>query len=257
MIKSSILRGIASVLFLVILWEVSVRFGWIGKDFDFPSFSALIIEIINMLLSGDPTLKESYCSSLIRVLIGFIVGSTSGIALGICMGWNEKIDDWFRPIVSLLYPIPALGWVPLLMLLIGINEVLPIVIIFICSFFPIVYNTVTGIKAVKPEFIHAARLLGANDITILRRIVIPQALPYIFTGLKLESGHAWRTVVAAEMIAIPSGLGALMMKGESLMRIDIILVSLFVISMMCLLFESFFTYLEKKMTFEWSENGTH
>ncbi len=244
------LRSISSVLLFIALWEFSVRFGWMPGKVFIPPFSEVIVEIWEMLF--DNLLIDSYKSSFVRVMMGFLLGATSGILLGIWMGWNQKVYDWFKPIISILYPIPALGWLPLLMLIIGINEVLPVVIIFICSFFPIVYNTVKGIKEVKPEFINAARLLGANDFTVLKKVVIPQALPYIFIGLKLESGAAWRTVVAAEMIAIPTGIGALMMRAENLMRIDIILVCLIVLSLMCLIFENFFSYLEHKMTGKWN-----
>jgi NitT/TauT family transport system permease protein len=137
------------------------------------------------------------------------------------------------------------------MLWFGIGEILPIAIIFICSFFPILYNTVTGIKNVDKNYIFAARILGASDLKILSTVVVPLALPNIFTGLKLESGMAWRVIIAAEMVAIPTGIGALMMKAESLIRIDIIIVCLIVLGIMCLSFEKFFAFLEKKLTNRW------
>jgi NitT/TauT family transport system permease protein len=128
---------------------------------------------------------------------------------------------------------------------------LPITIIFICSFFPILYNTSTGIKTVDKNYIKVARSLGASDKEILTSIVIPLALPNIFTGLKLESGMAWRVIIAAEMVAIPTGIGALMMRAESLMRIDIIIVCLIILAMMCFLFERFFIFLEMIFTSKW------
>ena len=137
------------------------------------------------------------------------------------------------------------------MLWLGIGEALPITIIFICSFFPILYNTATGIKTVDKHYIQAAKSLGASDGEILTTVVIPLALPNIFTGLKLESGMAWRVIIAAEMVAIPTGIGALMMKAESLMRIDIIIVCLIVLAVMCLSFEKFFAFLETKLTSRW------
>ena len=137
------------------------------------------------------------------------------------------------------------------MLWIGINEMLPITLIFICSFFPVLYNTVTGIKNVDKDYIHVARTLGASDIKILTTVVMPLALPNIFTGLRLESGMAWRVIIAAEMVAIPTGIGALMMRAESLIRIDIIIVCLIVLAVMCLSFEKFFAYLETRLTAKW------
>jgi len=128
---------------------------------------------------------------------------------------------------------------------------LPITLIFICSFFPVLYNTVTGIKNVDKDYIQVARTLGASDIKILTTVVMPLALPNIFTGLRLEAGMAWRVIIAAEMVAIPTGIGALMMKAESLIRIDIIIVCLIVLSVMCLSFEKFFAYMETRLTAKW------
>ena len=196
-------------------------------------------------------LGENFLSSLTRVLIGFCAGSIAGIVVGIVMAWRDGINKALNPIISLLYPIPALGWLPLLMLWIGINEMLPIAIIFICSFFPVLYNTVTGIRNVDEDYIQVARTLGASDMRILSTVAMPLALPNIFTGLRLEAGMAWRVIIAAEMVAIPTGIGALLMKAESLIRIDIIIVCLVVLAVMCLAFEKFFEYLEDKLTAKW------
>jgi len=194
---------------------------------------------------------ENFLSSLVRVVIGFCAGSIVGLTVGTLMGSREILNKTFSPIISLFYPIPALGWLPLLMLWIGINEMLPIAIIFICSFFPILYNTITGIREVDKELINTARTLGASDRYILIRVVLPLALPNVFTGLQLEAGMAWRVVIAAEMVAIPTGIGALMMRAESLVRVDIIIVCLIVLSIMCLLFERSFAYLGHKITSKW------
>jgi NitT/TauT family transport system permease protein len=175
----------------------------------------------------------------------------AGSAIGTVMGWNEIMNRTLHPVFSLLYPIPALGWLPLLMIWVGIGEMLPILIIFICSFFPILYNTVTGIRGVNRDFIKAAKALGASDFRVLTTVLLPIALPNIFTGLRLEAGMAWRVIIAAEMVAIPTGIGALMMKAESLMRIDIIIVCLMILSVVCFSIEKFFLYVEQRLTKEW------
>lgn len=114
-------------------------------------------------LAGEEILTDHLLRSAIRVLIGFCAGSLAGIAIGIVMGWNETMNMTLQPVFSLLYPIRALGWLPLLMIWVGIGEMLPILIIFICSFFPILYNTVTGIRGVNRDFIKAAKTLGASE----------------------------------------------------------------------------------------------
>ncbi len=240
---------IIPIIIFLGVWEIIARLNLIPGHFFFPPFSSVVAEFWYLTISG--MLGRNFLSSLIRVLIGFSAGSIAGLVIGIIMGWNNIANKALNPIISLIYPIPALGWLPLLMLWFGIGEILPIAIIFICSFFPILYNTVTGIKNVDKNYIFVARTLGASDLKILSTVVVPLALPNIFTGLKLESGMAWRVIIAAEMVAIPTGIGALMMQAESLIRIDIIIVCLIVLGLMCLSFENFFTFLEKKLTNRW------
>lgn len=241
--------GIVPVVIFLGIWELVARLNLVPGHFFFPPFSTVAAEFYYLTANG--VLGHNFLSSLVRVLIGFCTGSIAGLAVGTIMGWKEFINKALNPIVSLIYPIPALGWLPLLMLFIGINEALPIAIIFICSFFPILYNTATGIRNVDRNYIQVARTLGASDIKVLTTVALPLALPNIFTGLRLEAGMAWRVIIAAEMVAIPTGIGALMMKAESLIRIDIIIVCLIVLAVMCLSFERFFAFWETRLTSQW------
>lgn len=245
--------GMLPVLVFITLWEAVGRFKLFSGQFFLPPFSAVLAEFYHLTANG--VLGKNFASSLVRVLVGLCSGSAAGIFVGVVMGWRKVINQALNPIISLLYPIPALGWLPLLMLWIGINEMLPITIIFICSFFPVVYNTATGIRNVDREYILAAETLGASNMRILFKVVIPLALPNIFTGLRLEAGMSWRVLVAAEMVAIPTGIGALLMQAESLVRVDIIMVCLIVLSVMCLLFEKIFALAEKRMVGRWSAHA--
>ena len=243
--------GLLPIVVFLAGWEIITRVNILPGNFLLPPFSDVMVEFYE--LSANGVLGKNFLSSLTRVLIGFSAGTIAGITMGTIMGWNKIADRALHPIISLFYPIPTLGWIPLLMLWIGINEMLPITLIFICSFFPVLYNTITGIKNVERDYIKAARSLGASDIKVLFTVVIPLALPNIFTGLRLEAGMAWRVIIAAEMVAIPTGIGALLMRAESLIRIDIIIVCLIVLAIMCLAFEKFFVFLETKMTARWRE----
>ncbi|MBN1188659.1 MAG: ABC transporter permease [Dehalococcoidales bacterium] len=247
--------GLLPIVVFLALWEIIARVDILPGHFLLPPFSEVVAEFYHLAANG--VLGENFLSSLIRVLIGFSAGSIAGIVIGMVMGWNKVADRALNPLISIFYPIPTLGWIPLLMLWIGINEMLPITLIFICSFFPVLYNTVTGIKNVDREYIKAARSLGASDMKVLTTVVLPLALPNIFTGLRLEAGMAWRVIIAAEMVAIPTGIGALLMKAESLIRIDIIIVCLIVLAIMCLIFERFFAYLENRITVSWRQNAIH
>ena len=240
--------GILPVIVFIVIWEGVAQLNMF-PEYIFPSFSSVMKEFYHLTLNG--VLLDNLLSSLFRVLVGFLLGSVAGIIMGILMGCREVIDKSLNPIFSLLYPIPVLGWAPLLMIWVGINELLPIALIFLCSFFPVLYNTITGIKNVDIGVIKAARTLGASDIKILTTVILPLAVPNIFTGLRLEAGMAWRVVIAAEMVAIPTGIGALLIRSESMLRVDVIIVCLMVLSLMCLLFERFFQFMEMKLTNVW------
>jgi len=232
----------------LLIWEIAARL-LVKNTSLFPPFSTVAQEFAVLLTNG--VLWDNFSRSLVRVLIGFFAGSVAGLLVGIMLGTKRVLYRSLHPIFSLLYPVPTLGWIPVFMLWFGIGEMLPIALLFVCSFFPVLYNTETGIRSVNSEFIHAARTLGADDRRVLLTVVLPLAMPSIFTGLRLESGMAWRTTMAAEMIAIPTGIGALLMKAESLIRMDVVIVCLIVLAVMGFSFERFFLYLEKKMTAKW------
>ncbi len=253
--KIKAVHSLIPILVFLLIWEVVTRLELIPGHFFFPPFTVVIQEFYRLIANG--VLIDNFLSSFFRVLIGLSAGSIAGITVGILLGYEQNLHKITHPILSLFYPIPALGWLPILMLWFGISEMLPIMIIFICSFFPVLYNTVTGIKGVNKDFIKAAQSLGASEWKVLTTVVIPLALPNIFTGLRLEAGMAWRVIIAAEMVAIPTGIGALLMKAESLMRVDIIIVCLMVLAVMCLSFERFFIYLEHKLTHKWRQYAQH
>lgn len=227
-------------------WELISRIG-IVPTYLFPPFSTVLITLYFLTING--ILPNNLISSLFRVIIGFTFGACTGILVGVLMGVNSKLDLAFSPIFSLLMPIPALGWAPLFMLWIGINELLPIALVFMCSFFPVLYNTITGIRSVETEYLEASQTLGASKMQILTTILLPLSFQNIITGLRLEAGMAWRVIIAAEMVAIPTGIGALMMRSESLLRVDVIMVCLIVLSIMCLISEKIFVIIERRTEF--------
>ncbi|MEN3006017.1 ABC transporter permease [Dehalobacterium formicoaceticum] len=245
-ISKNHLLSLVPIGLILVLWEIA---GHVAQTPLFPPLSKVVGEFYSLLSNG--ILLKSLGASFGRVLIGYILGSLSGLFVGTIMGVNKVVERSLRPLISILFPIPTLGWLPLLMLWIGINEALPVTLIFICAFFPVTYNTLTGIKEVKQEYIKAARTLGASSWYILWHIILPMASPNIFTGLRLEAGMVWRTVIAAEMFAIPTGIGALLNNAETLIRVDIIMACLVVLSLMCSIFERLFLWLENRTTGAW------
>ena len=240
--------GFLPVLVFLGVWEAVTRVGLVPESM-LPPFTRVVAEAFALIKSG--VLIRHFSLSFMRVMIGFATGSIAGLFCGLIMGWKETAHKTFSPIVSFLYPIPALGWLPIFMIWFGINELLPIAIIFTCSFFPVLYNTASGVREVDQNYVQVARTLGQGEGRILMTVLFPLALPSIFTGLRLEAGMAWRVIIAAEMVAIPTGIGALLMRAESLIRMDIIIVCLMVLAVMCFSFERFFYFLEKRVTGRW------
>lgn len=189
--------------------------------------------------------------SLLRVFAGILLGLALAIPVGLLMGWVEKFEKLFSPIISLLFPIPGIAWLPLLIVWIGLRQGLPILLISIVVFFPILLNIATGVKSVDRENILAARTLGSSELRILVTIIIPLSLPIILTGIRIEVGLAWRVLVAAEMIAIPTGIGALMSKSESLLQIKAVMVCLGLLSIIGLIMDLSLRYVERKVTAKW------
>ncbi|MBN1547439.1 MAG: ABC transporter permease [Syntrophaceae bacterium] len=249
----NVFQALFTVVFVVIIWEICARIHFLGDRSFLPPFTEVLVQLYK--LGQQDILFYHFSSSLIRVLAGLLIGVLSGFIIGFLMGYREAMYRSLGPLLSLLYPIPALGWLPLLMIWIGINEALPIIIIAISTFFPMYYSTVSGIRSVDRRMIQAAKILGASNIRILKTVVMPLALPAIFSGLRLSSGMSWRVVIAAEMVAIPTGIGALLMQAESLIRVDIIIGCLFILALMCFCFENMIGLVEKSLTKSWKEDG--
>jgi len=232
------------IMLLLLSWEILARLN-ILPEYLFPSFTKTLFSGYILIRNG--TLWVNVLASFIRVITGFLIGSITGIVLGAIMGYKDAVYRALHPIFSLLMPIPALGWLPLLILWIGVNEALPILLVFICSFFPVLYNTVSGIRSVDKGYVEIARSLGASPRKAFFDVVIPLALNNIFTGLRLEAGMAWRTIVAAEMIAIPVGIGALMITSQYLIRVDVVMLCLGILALMTLTSEKLLMLIEDKI----------
>jgi len=236
------LRSILSIIIFIAVWEIIGRFPNV-PHYLFPPFSKVALKLF---IERDLLLRNILITSL-RVAAGFVIGGVGGIVLGLLTGINKRVDQFITPIVSLIYPIPVVGWIPLLMIWFGISNSVPIISVFICSFFPIFLNTVRGVKDVDENIIYAARIMGTSGVQLITKIILPLALPNIFTGLKLESGMSLRTGVVAEMLAIPSGLGYLLMKGESLIDTQLIFAVLITMGIISFLIDCTIRRIEKRL----------
>lgn len=163
--------------------------------------------------------------SLKRELVAFLWASIS-IPIGIAMGWWKAVEEQVDPLVEVLRPVPPLAWIPLSILWFGIGDTQNQFIIFLGCFFPILLNTIAGVKGVEPNLVRAARCLGASEGRILWRVVLRAALPQIITGIRVGLGVGWMALVAAELVGANSGLGFLINDARTVLRTDYVIVGM-------------------------------
>jgi len=156
---------------------------------------------------GGATLGQHALHSLLLVAKGFSVAVITGVPLGLLMGWSRHAEALINPIFLLLRPIPALAWIPLAIVWFGIGDTGKIFVIWLTAFVPSVINAFTGVRGVDTVLIAAARTQGASTLQVLRHVIIPGAMPLIFTGLRLSLQASWTTLVAAELVGAFFGLG--------------------------------------------------
>jgi NitT/TauT family transport system permease protein len=173
------------------------------------------------------TWTEHAWASTQRVLNGFAVGSGLGILIGCMIGWSKIGARTLDPLVQLLRPIPITAWLPFVVVFLGTDGSSAVALIAIGAFFPVLVNTVAGLRQTDELLLRAAQMLGCRSrLRLLRRVGLPAALPNIFTGLRISAGLSWVLVIVAEMIAVKSGFGYVMWDAYYFLRMDVIVAAM-------------------------------
>jgi NitT/TauT family transport system permease protein len=167
--------------------------------------------------------------SMQRVYGGFFLAALIGIPLGLMIGRIKVLRDLLDPTISLLRPIPVTAWLPLSMIFFGLGPNAAIFLVFLGAFYPILLNTIFGVRSVDPRLFEAAAMLGCSGSAMFRQVVLPAALPAIFNGLRIAHGFAWILIVVGEMTGVPTGLGSVIMDGRTLSRTDLVVTGMIVI----------------------------
>jgi taurine transport system permease protein len=175
------------------------------------------------------TLLEHTWISLQRVLLGFLFGTLVGVPLGYAMGLTNWARGWFDPIVEFMRPVPPLALIPLMIIWFGIGEKSKIILLFLAALWIMAIAARSGVSGVAISKVHAAYSLGASKWQILRKVIIPNSLPEIFTGARVAMGVCWGTVVAAELVAAERGLGMMIMVASKFQLTDIVIVGIILI----------------------------
>ncbi|MCO1613193.1 ABC transporter permease [Micromonospora tulbaghiae] len=203
-------------------------------------------------LAMDGTLLDDALASLRRVFIGFALGTALAVPVGFLMGWYRTARGLIEPYVQFFRTIPPLAVIPLAILLMGIGETPKVFVIFLAAFLSCVVSTFQGVVSVDKTTINAARVLGAGDAVVFRRVVVPASTPFILVGMRVGLGAAWATLVAAELIAAQEGLGYRMQQAQIYYDLPSIFVGLITIGVLGLIMDRLLLAAEKRLT-GWQE----
>lgn len=200
----------AVAMLLLAAWQMAVHLS--GTDL-FPGPIAVLAGIVELADKG--LLLKYVVASLFRVTIGFALALVVGIPTGLLLGWFDRAYVAFNPVIQALRPISPIAWIPIAILWFGVTDAAPIYLIFLASVFPITVSAIAAVHNLHPVYLRAARNFELSGLELFRRVVLPAALPQIITGVRIALGVAWLVVVAAEMIAVTSGLGFLIIDARN------------------------------------------
>lgn len=230
-------RGVAGIVVMLAVWEAFARSGMFSTAMT-PPVESVAMVIWQMLADG--SLIENASATLVRVFIGLTISFAIAVPLGVLMARSWVAERIFLPVLSVLLPIPSLAWVPLFVLWFGIGNLATVLVVIYAAFFPLVYNVWIGVRAVNPIWLRAATVMGADETTLFRKVILPGALPYIITGLRLSFGRAWIGVIGGELLASPAlGLGEIIFNAKEFLDAGVMLGTLVGIGAIGVFFERF------------------
>jgi NitT/TauT family transport system permease protein len=238
--------------FLVVgaLWEITAHLGIFPPRL-FPALEDVAAALLRLTLAG--ILPRHAAETLLRLMAGFGLAAIVGVSLGIAMGRARLAEDVLLPLVSIAAPIPGVAYAPLFLLWFGLGNFSAVLLVAFVSSFPIIFNTWTGVKAVKEIWVRAAQAMGADERRLFRQVILPGALPYILSGLRLGLAQAWRILVVVELLAaVPWGLGWLIFGAREFLNTDVMLAGIVVIGIIGLGLENLvFRRLEQLTVVRW------
>jgi NitT/TauT family transport system permease protein len=247
----NLLRQIAAPLMviaaLVGVWWVAVI---ASHSAIFPTPWQVVTGMYELAASG--ALLRHIGASLMRVGVGFTLAVVVALPLGLWIGWVRKAFSTLNPLLQILRPISPIAWIPIAILWFGVGDAAPIYLIFISSVFPMTVQTAAGVHTIERRYLWAAANFGVSRYTLFRQVVIPAVLPQIIVGMRIGLGVAWLVVVAAEMIALRSGLGYLIIDSRNAgNRYDLVIGGMIIIGVIGLMLDGLMRLLETLKLVRW------
>ena len=232
---------------LLLAWDVAVRIS--GSDL-FPRPLEVLRGIIELAREG--LLIKYVVASLFRVTIGFVLAVLIGVPAGLLLGWFSRLFFALNPIIQILRPISPIAWIPVAILWFGVDDRSPVFLILLASVFPISVSAMAAVQNIQPVYIRAARNFGLGRFELFRRVIVPATLPQVITGIRIALGVAWLVVVAAEMIAVNSGLGYLIIDARNAgKRYDLVVAGMMLIGLIGLVLDLLVRRLERFDEVRW------
>ncbi|HVE66311.1 MAG TPA: ABC transporter permease [Thermoanaerobaculia bacterium] len=249
---STVLLPLSTLAALVLLWHVLVIAS--GSEI-FLSPMEVLRGLVELARKG--VLASYIGDSLWRVGCGYLIALALGIPLGLVLGWYPAAAAALNPVIQVLRPISALAWIPIAIVLFGVTNLAAIFLIFLASFFPIVVATMNGVRNVPMMYLSAGRNFGLSVPALFARVILPAALPRVLTGLRVALGVAWLVVVAAEMLAVDSGLGYLVIDSRNAgKRYDLVVAAMLLIGLIGLGLNSLVRLIERMRAVRWGFLGS-
>lgn len=231
-------------LLLLGVWYLGVERGWLSEQV-LPPPAYVYQALSDLVGSGDLWMNAS--ASLQRVVVGFSLGALLGVALGLAMGLSRTLEDYLLPTFNALVQIPVLGWLPFALLLFGIGETLKYVLIAKAALVPITLCTLQAFRQAPNGLLEVGRTYGFSRRQSVTSIVLPAAIPTLFTGFRLGFTKAWLSLVVVELVASSEGLGYLIVYGRQLFQLDLVMAAVVVVGTLGLLIDRGFDYAEKRL----------
>ncbi|WP_349571351.1 ABC transporter permease [Azotobacter salinestris] len=229
---------------LLVVWQIAVERHWVSAQI-LPPPSRVLETFGELWASGDLWFQLS--TSLQRVLIGSLIGGALGLLLGLAMGLSRQAEAYLLPLFQALSQVPVLGWIPLLMMLVGIDEALKYLVIAKAVLVPLTLNTFSGIRSIPPSYLEVARVYRLGLLLRLRRVILPAALPSIFTGVRFALTKGWIALVTVELLASSEGIGYLMVDGRQMFQLDLVIVAMLVIGLVGLVLDQGLALIETRL----------
>lgn len=247
---NDILLGAIPFVLIFLAWQVLAVYGGFPQKL-VPELGQIARTFVR--LAGEGVLWSAAASTLYRLLLGFLLSAVIGVAVGIWMGRHKAVEEALLPLISFLYPIPGIAYAPLFVLWFGLGDMPAVLLIAFASTFAVIMNTWKGVKSVKPVWIKSAEIMGAKSADIFWRIVLPGALPFILSGLRLGLASAWRILVAVEMLmSVKVGLGWMIFGSQTFLNTDVMLATIVLIGLIGVVLEKqVFEQIERRTVVRW------